>query len=187
MKKFGLSVLSILLLNLNGWLYAENEVALEFRSSAFFHSNSKFRDIYGVADPAFGIELSKKFCCNYQAWVDVDYSYSNTDSQCCRTDFKVLNTSFGINCVYSLGCSWDAYAGIGPAISWVKLKNETCCGRERFSRCAVGGVLKTGLYYHFCNNFFIDIFADYLYQPVNLGNSIDIGGLKLGAGIGTRF
>jgi hypothetical protein len=36
-------------------------------------------------------------------------------------------------------------------------------------------------------NVFIDVFADYLYQPVNFETHVDIGGFKIGAGMGIKF
>lgn len=187
MKKFILSLLSVSALCGYNSLFAENENSIEFRSSAFFHSEKRFRDIYGSVGPAFGIEASSHFCGEYGAWINVDYSLEKSHEDCCKTTLGILNTSFGLKYIYPLTCHFDLYAGIGPAFSWVDLKNHTCCENDHFSRLAVGGVVKTGVYYQFCTNYFIDIFADYLFQPVHIGRSIDIGGLKLGLGIGTQF
>ena len=36
-------------------------------------------------------------------------------------------------------------------------------------------------------NLLLDVFVDYLYQPVHFSTRIDIGGFKIGAGIGYKF
>ncbi len=167
---------------------AAQETSLELRPSAFFHSGKRFREVYASVGPTIGIEVSKRFCKRYAAWIDVDYLKEKSDENgCCKTSLGILNTSLGVRYLYPLGCLCELYVGIGPTFSWVDLKNHTCCGHEHFSRLAVGGVVKTGLYYRFYRDYFIDVFVDYLYQSVHIGHSIDIGGLKLGIGIGTQF
>ncbi len=186
MKTFVLSFLSIVFLN-GMTLYASYKNAIELRSCAFFHPEQRFQEVYGLVGPDFGVELSRLLSKRYAAWIDVDYFLEKSHKSCCRTHLGVLDTSFGVKYVYPLRHFLDLYAGIGPAFSWVHLKNHTCCGREHFSKLAVGGVVKTGFYYRFLSRYFIDVFADYLYQPVHIGRSIEIGGVKLGLGVGSEF
>lgn len=182
-----LSLLSSCVLLNTSTLCASDDFWLELRSGAFFHTGNRFKEVFGTTAPFFGVELSKGFCNQYRGWVDVDYSYNDKDQDCCTTHFKVLNTSFGLNYVFCLGCNWDFYLGIGPSFSWVKLTNDSCCEKAKYSKCAFGGVVKSGFYYEFCDCYFVDIFADYLYQPVKIDRTIEIGGVKLGIGIGAKF
>jgi hypothetical protein len=69
----------------------------------------------------------------------------------------------------------------------VHLKNKSQCTHQTVSKWAVGGVLKTGIYYTVCERIFIDFFVDYLYQPVSFHHRVDVGGFKTGVGVGVKF
>ena len=96
---------------------------------------------------------------------------------------SVLESSFP----YQLCEQFIPYIGIGPSFSRIWLKNKPRCSHDTISKWAVGGVLKTGVYYCINRYVFMDIFVDYLYQPVHFEKHVDIGGVKVGLGIGAKF
>ena len=103
------------------------------------------------------------------------------------TKINIANTSVGIKLPFQYSEEISPYIGIGVSFSRVWLKNNSFCGEEKASKFAVGGVLKTGIYYFLTESVFLDVFIDYLYQPVHFETDVDVGGLKTGMGIGVKY
>jgi len=94
------------------------EGSFEIRSSAFYHSSERLREIYGDFGPTFGLEATKKLNSNYEAWIDFDASYVDSSSGCCcKTNMSLLNASFGINYVFHFNSRFESYIGIGPSFT----------------------------------------------------------------------
>jgi outer membrane protein len=107
---------------------------------------------------------------------------------CGRTRADVYSLSLGVKYILPTCTCFDLYVGLGPNISWLHINDRLMCGEECTRKCSFGGVVKTGINYYFCDNLFIDIFVDYLYQPTKIHHKhIDIGGLKTGIGLGVAF
>lgn len=164
----------------------EQEFSVEFRSSAFFHSSKRFRELYGNVGSSYQLEASAPICNCLDGWVNFDWFSKNKRSGC-ASKVSIANISFGIKFPYQLCEQVTAYIGIGPSLSRIWLKNKSHCCHENVSKLAIGGVLKTGIYYFINQCIFIDLFVDYLYQPINFEKTVDIGGLKTGAGLGIQF
>lgn len=82
---------------------------------------------------------------------------------------------------------FSCYLGIGPTLGKIWIKNHSRCCHDHALKYAVGGIIKTGVNYCINDCFVFDVFVDYLYEPVNFHKSVDIGGLKAGAGVGVVF
>ncbi len=164
------------------------EGSIEVRSAAFFPSSKRFRDIYGDVRPILGLEVTRKSCSCYDTWIDIDVFSKNSHSgNRCHSRATILNTSLGASYVCPIKCDIDAYLGMGVNLAYLRLNNGTCRGKEHISKLGIGVVLKSGIKYLFSDPFFVDCFADYLYQPVHISRHVDIGGIKLGLGIGMNF
>ncbi|MES2345145.1 MAG: hypothetical protein V4494_04320 [Chlamydiota bacterium] len=170
-------------------LLAELKSSVEFRSAAFFHTSERFREIYGTVGASYQLEGSTKLCSHFDGWANVDWFSQHGKSIGLHdpTKISIFNMSLGIKYPYQFHKHFAAYIGIGPSLARVWLTNKSPFGEQNISQWTVGGVLKTGLDCYINKYLFIDIFADYLYQPCNYKTSVDLGGLKLGAGIGSRF
>lgn len=170
-------------------LMAEMESSLEVRSAAFFHSSHRFSEIYGHVSGSYQLEASLKFNDCFDAWVNFDWFSKHGRSEGLRDPTKVTiaNISLGIKFPYQICEEWTAYVGVGPSLSRIWLRNRSRFDRETVSKLAVGAVLKSGVYYFINRCLFIDLFVDYLYQPVHFKTNVDIGGLKTGAGVGLKF
>jgi hypothetical protein len=164
-----------------------SENSFEIRSGAFIHSSGVFRSIYGNVKPFVGFEVGRKFSENYAGFVDLDYFSKNKKRNCCTSDIEIINGSFGLKYLYPLRSNIDGYLGSGPSFSRVNLREKSCCEKEKHSKVAVGLVLKSGITYNFFHAYYFNFFVDYLFQPVNLGRHVDIGGVKTGIGIGAWF
>ena len=165
------------------------ESSFELRSAAFFPQNKRFTDIYGDVSPCYEVEISTDAYCCSEGWVNFDWLTKKGHSSGCHepTRVDIANLSFGIKYPYQLTDRISAYIGIGPTFYRIWLKNHGHNFREKATRFAVGGILKIGVIYELTNCVFVDLFVDYLYQPVHFKTHVNIGGLKTGLGIGVRL
>lgn len=173
-------------------LIANIESSLEIRTAAFFHSSERFRNIYGNVSGSYQLETSTKWneCNCFETFANFDWFSKHGRSKGFKdkTRVNIANISVGIKFPYQLSQCFTAYVGIGPSFSRISIKNHGhCCNHQKVSKLAVGGLLKSGIYYFFNKCVFVDLFVDYLYQPVHFKRHVDIGGLKTGIGIGVKF
>ena len=165
-----------------------DEGTLEIRTSAFIPTSQRFTDVYGDVGVTVGVEASAGFCECYSGWVDLDFfQKSKSHGECCKSRIDIYNSSLGVNYCMPLCSGVETYVGIGPSFSRVKIKNHFCCGKERLSKFAVGGTIKTGVCFNFCDPVYINVFVDYLYLPVHFHHTVDCGGIKAGIGLGVRL
>lgn len=165
------------------------DIAVEVRSGAFFPASDRFRKIYDHTIPFFEIEASTPITCNLDGWANFDWISKNGKSIGFKdhTRVEIANVSLGVKYPYCICECLLGYFGGGISFGRIWLHNRGVCENRRPTRFAVGAVAKVGINYYFCNNLFLDVFADYLYQPVDFHHRTDIGGLKVGAGIGAAF
>lgn len=168
-------------------LIAEVNPSIEIRSGGFIHTSDLFRDIYGTVAPFYELEVGLGLCDCFELWANIDWSpkdgYSlGLDS---RTKSNIYNLSVGFNFPINLCTCFTPYLGLGASFSEIHLKNFSPCGTEKTKKSAAGLVVKSGIYYCFTPCVFFDLFVDYLYQPVHFSERhVDIGGFKIGVGIG---
>lgn len=182
------------------------ETTLEVRAGAFYPTSKHFRKNYD--DVGAFYELEASISCNpcYAFWANIDWfpkkgkAFGHTcHSINCHsghpsTRVDIGNFSLGIKFPYELCPCLIGYLGIGPSFGCIWIKNHSHHHHKdkhhhenKISKAAVGLVLKSGINYYVSQCAFIDIFVDYLYQPVHFKHRIDIGGVKVGGGLGFRF
>lgn len=169
---------------------AEFESSIEFRSAAFFHSSERFREIYDDVGASYQLEASTELWRCLDAWANVDWfsKHGKSDGFKDPTKVEIANFSFGIKYPYQFCSQLVGYLGIGPSLGRIWLKDKYRCHcRRSVSKFIAGGVLKSSVYYFFNRCLFVDVFLDYLYQPVHFHRNVDIGGVKIGLGIGAQF
>jgi hypothetical protein len=190
MNKIAFKIIFLFLLAANLYpLYAELQTRVEIRAAGFIPSNERFRDIYHNIGASYQIEASASLFNCMDVWVNADW-FSKHGNPCgCdgSTRVSIVNSSFGIRLPFKACGPLTPYLGIGPSFGNIRLRNKTRCCRESVSKFAVGVVVKSGIYYCICGCAYIDLFVDYLYQPVNFTDRVDIGGVKAGLGIGFKF
>lgn len=182
------------------------ETTIEVRAAAFFPSTHLFRSLYGNVNPSYSIEgatsLNFGGCdsecdpCNsggLLAFANFDWFNKNGHSKCGHdsTRVRIGNFSTGLKYAYAFNRCVEAYLGIGPSVSkiWIHNSYECSSSHRNKERWVVGGVVKLGVNYDFNECMYVDLFVDYLYQPVhfNQHHHVDIGGFKTGIGLGARF
>lgn len=161
---------------------------IEYRMAAFVPRSKQFRDIYCEAGCSYQIEASTSLYKCVYGWVNFDWFSKHGHSSLYEsTQISLANTSFGIRSLYTFDDHFTGYVGIGACIANVSINNKLIGGREHPSKVAYGGVFKSGFYFSVTSRIYVDTFFDYLYQPVHFNSKRDVGGLKLGAGVGVRF
>lgn len=170
-------------------VFAEFQSSLEVRSAAFFHGSDRFREIYGNVGVSYQLEASTKLYDYLDGWANLDRFSREGKSEGFNdpTKIRITNISLGIKLPYQFGEKFIAYIGLGPSLSKIWFKNKSQCCHETVTKWAIGGVLKTGVYYFISERLFIDLFVDYLSQPVHFETRFNIGGFKTGAGVGFTF
>lgn len=184
------SFLFLILLTVIHPLMAEYRT-IEIRSGAFFPNTERFRKIYGKATAFYGVEVSRSTDSCLDAWASLDFltKHGRSDGFSDPTRVNIANFSFGLKIPYQFRDRWIGYIGVGPSWSAVWVKNRYRSHHHHgASQVAFGGILKSGLYYFINDCVFIDLFVDYLYQPISFADkSTEVGGLKTGLGLGYRF
>lgn len=174
--------------------------SIEFRSAAFFHSADRFRDVYGKVGVSYQVEASTPLYGCLNGWTNFDWFSKHGKSEGFNdpTTIRIANISLGVKIPYQRCERFTPYIGIGPSFSRLWLKDTPHCSQDTsscgsqnahktVSKWVVGGVLKTGVNCFVTKCLFLDVFVDYLYQPIHFEKRVDIGGIKAGLGIGYRF
>ena len=162
---------------------------IEFRTAAFFPSSHRFREIYGNAAASYQLETSTQFHPYLATWTNVDWVPKSGRSIGLHdyTRVNIVNLGLGLKVPYQVNDKSSVYFGLGPSLGGIWIRNHTHCIKKRASKALFGGVAKAGIHYFFTESFFVDVFIDYLYEPVHFDTHMNIGGLKTGLGIGYSF
>lgn len=161
----------------------------KIRAGAFIPQSSLMRNIYSTAHIIGEIEVARRVNCHCELWGNFDWFSHKGHSigLCNSTHIKIANFSLGIKFPFCITPCTEFYFGVGPSIAGVWLRNISSCGCEYITQAAGGIVAKSGFNIALTHKIFLDLFADYLYQPVNFQQRVNVGGLKIGVGLGIRF
>lgn len=174
-------------------IHAFTSTIVEIRPAVFLPTNHTFQELYGKAEPNYQIEVAKKLPDRFRTiwfWSNIDqlYQTGKLGNHCGSSTISVTNVSLGLKSIGSLSSWSQIYLGIGPCFLRVHMDLDSPCFDEKhLSRFSIGGAFKSGLYFTIKRKFILDLFCDYFYQPVNLQNCRNIGGLKIGLGFGYKF
>lgn len=172
----------------------------EVRGAAFMPASEQFRNLYGNVLPSLQIEQARGFknVPYLEVWGNFEWIFSNGEAShsCGKSTIDIINISLGpkgIGPVYRDRIY--LYAGVGPDLAITFIEDRiNCCqdcadSRKYTHNCNVGvGVIgKTGCQIFATPHFYFDLFADYLYLPMQFHNTKDIGGLKAGLGLSGKY
>lgn len=176
-------------------LYAEN-YSFEGRVGYFLPASELIKDVYhnGGVEPeveaAFTINNGFKVWANFSAF----YRKGRTEGLNDRTSIQIYPLSLGIKHDFKILDSLSLYLGVGPSFTWVVICNHSPYVQGRVSKTAWGVVGKSGLLFYLPHNIILDIFADYSYSRIGSisrsgvqSESVNVGGLRTGLGVGVAF
>lgn len=180
-------VMALLLCASHGIFALEGE--LKVRGGVFIPTSDLFRCIYGKAGGHVELEGAITVYDCYQAWANIDWFSKKGHSVglCNPTSIHIPSFSFGVKAPYDVSDCTRLYLGLGPNFSWVRVKNKSMFGCERCSKGAVGFVAKSGVDFMVSECTFIDVYLDYVYQPVKFQCRQNVSGVRIGVGLGRLF
>lgn len=190
MTKKILKTISLFLLITNTHtLFSESQSSLEIRSAAFFPSSKLFREIYGNVGVCYQLEGSTRLCKCIDGWANFDWFNRHGESYKLEdpTKVRIANTSIGVKFLCRSYKQLTPYVGIGPNLSKIWLQNKSEYFQESLSKWTIGCVFKSGVYLCINKSTYLNLFVDYLLQPVHFNTNVNIGGFNLGAGLGMKF
>ncbi len=170
----------------------------ETRAAAFYPSGKTFREIYGDVGLSVQVEVARtlKNHNNVGIWGNVEWIFMDGKSRgrCGSSSVDMFDFSFGVKGIgYFFEDDLLLYAGIGPEVGLVYIENKIrCCSschktKQHRSKVAVGGILKTGANVRVGSIFYLSLFGDYSYLPVHFSHTHNMGGGRVGGGLGARF
>ncbi len=178
------------------FLFSNNLQAIdwlaELRGGYFYPTSKKFREIYRDGGPEVELELSKTFKKDWMAWANVNYFERSGHSIGFhdKTTINMVPVSFGFKYLYPI-CNFpiNPYLGGGVTYTFINVKNDADFVKRHVTKSGVGFVVKSGMYVDLCYGLILDIFADYYYQKIHFysKNNEDVGGFKMGLGLGYKF
>ncbi|HSW75443.1 MAG TPA: hypothetical protein VLG50_00200 [Candidatus Saccharimonadales bacterium] len=160
----------------------------KIRPYLFVPQSKLYRNIYGKVGG--GIQLEQENSINnwLRVWVNVDglFKRGHSIGLCRKTKIGAFTLSTGIKFLYEHCKRLQFALGVGPTIAGIFVRDQslTCC---KNSKCSGGIVAKTDLYGVVHDRLILDLFFDYTYQPVHFQRKVNVGGAKLGLGLGCTF
>jgi outer membrane protein len=165
----------------------------EVRLAAFHPTSKLFREIYSSWDAEPQFLLSKKLGWGLYGWASVGYfsSEGRTSFSGYESKIRMVPLSFGLHYLFFPEKRFHLYLGVGPSVNFVGIRDFSPYLNTHVRKESWGVVARSGLIYDMWKCLFVDLFADYLYQPLSTQSedrsSEDIGGWKVGGGIGVHF
>ena len=172
----------------------------EFKPGYFYFTDNNMRRFFNDGGFAFRGETGCRVYEYMIVWVDGGY-FEKKGSAIGGSEalnIKLANITLGLKGIYYFNERAAIYAGAGPRLFMMLLKNATPFVRGDDNEIGIGGGFNAGFWFFPVTkweNFFIDIFADYSLKTLKVdadeissfNYDVNISGLTGGIGIGVRF
>lgn len=187
MKYYLLTVLLFLLPTL---AFAEDDrFSAQFRIGYFRSTDDTVKDIYGKGGLDLETELGVEFREKFIGWLNFNYFRQQGHSIGLgdRTTMQIYPLSAGIKFLMTVDPCIDFYIGIGASYTWISLHDNSPFVEQKTRKQGWGAVGKAGMLYYLNHSWFLDLFADYSYTRVSNDPYVNVGGARLGIGLGVGF
>lgn len=189
MKKTHLKILCLILLLFPACAWTLSN-SLELRAGCFSPSSSLLRKIYSDGMFEFEIEYSRQIAKRTFAWANFNAlkKEGRSTKMAYRTTMHLYPLSFGIKYQIQLLKCLFFYAGVGGSITWVNTHDRSPFVKRHLHKKGWGFVGKSSLSYFFADSRYLTVFVDYYDTTVSRKRgSLNIGGIRSGAGLGIIF
>lgn len=182
--------------------YDMTDWSVAFRAAAYIPLSSQHRDLYGTALPSIQLETAYTVlhncwhgCDKLDVWLNGGWVWNDgeTIDWGYYTRLYLFPIAAGIKYSLNITKNLDFYLGIGPAYTFVYVKNYDGFKTDHISDSQFGFMTKTGIAYTFFTNFYLDVFADYFFTRFgDLHSSIQnvnntFSAFFIGGGIGYKW
>lgn len=162
--------------------------SISLRSAYFYPTARLEQKIY---NSIFDIELEGFYSLGSELgfYLNVGYLEKNgrSDGLNLKTKIHQIPINLGIEYIYNLTQRTSFYMGLGPSLNYIYLNDKTPIEKKHVNKWCIGVNTKNGFYYDLTDQFFADVYLDYLYIPMKLKNTFNTGGLRIGIGIGVKL
>lgn len=170
--------------------------SIEGRLGYFVPSSGLVKEVYhhGGVEPE--IEATLRVYKELRVWANFNAFYRKGRSKELQdsTSIQLYPLSSGLKYNFRILDPFYVYLGLGPSITWAIICNHSPYVKGRVQKTCWGVVGKSGFTYYFSNHILIDLFADYSYsrlskisRPGVESTSVNVGGLRIGLGLGWAF
>lgn len=170
-------------------LFAYASSHLEIKLAKFNPSDSLFCQIYGHSQTSYEVEFGHQLTPQYELWLNAGLvskegkTHFLGDSTHCYS----YNISGGGKYLLPYNSNTFFYVGLGASVAHLHLHNNSDYVRRSVYKNSLGVVFKSGMYWLHLEPLVVDLFVDYLYQPIHFEQTRQLGGLKMGVGLGVQF
>lgn len=160
------------------------DITVELKMSHFNPSHDAFKNIYG-SGMMYGGELNIGVWKNFHLWFEGGFFSKRGKLTFTEEETKLEIVPVGIGIKYVLA-DWKVNLYLGIGLNYHIYREDTPIGNIRKGK--VGYIGKLGGLVKIAGGLIVDFFTDYSYcktQPADY--EVNIGGLKVGIGLGYRF
>jgi hypothetical protein len=166
----------------------------EFKMGYFRFGDKTLRHIYGKGILDIQLTSSFRFWKPLYAYVAFEYisAHGRTLGGHEETFVQVVPISLGVQYIQPITFDLKYYLTAGPRIYYFHQRNNSPGFPSSVNKWGCGGFINTGFIYYLSEHITFDFFGEYSYarmhfethRPHVKGNTPQIGGMTLGAGIG---
>ncbi len=171
-----------------------NFILNEFKMGYFRFGDRALRHIYGKGILDIQLTSSFRFWKPLYAYVAFEYisAHGRTLGGHEKTFVQVVPISLGVQYIQKITYDLKYYLTLGPRIYYFHQRNNSAGVPSSVNKWTCGGFINTGFIYYLSEHITFDFFGEYSYARMHFethrshvkGNTIQIGGMTLGAGIG---
>lgn len=164
-------------------------VTLSGHVASFLPQSGRFQRIYGNSIPIYGAGLNFQWDPSWELWTSFE-GYSKSSHICSGEAYtSITNFSFSMGPNFHLHpfSNFDVSIGLGPVFGAISLENQSWCEQSKSKAFVIGGAIRLNLRCWVHPRAFITLFSDYSYQHSFLDNNVNVGGTKLGGGMGWKI
>jgi hypothetical protein len=178
---------------------SEYYVSIEAKASAYIPEEEYIRKMYsnvmGMYELEMDIYLWKKVSGYFSlGYMESEGHFRGVNS---HTSLQLIPVTLGMKYAWHCSANLDVYMAAAGVYSWLDIKDRMPAVEQHYSKNGFGGSAKVGAWYFFYNDWFVDIFAEFMYQefsfkkpvgtPLVNRSRLNLSGYKAGLAIGYAF
>lgn len=169
----------------------------EIRTGCLIPEDSHYRRIYGKAMWDLQFELATCFEEEWDAFANLTYHSRNGHFTLFKETTSTIDWALNVGIKHYFCSSGPLipYLGMGLGAAWVRFNDNSLHVRHQIDQWGFAFLVKSGIEWNLCYDYFLDFFLDYAYEHFHGPNrkkgigtrSINTGGIKVGLGLGYHW